>query len=66
MTRAELAWNTALDRYRSVVDLGGTPAEREWAWARANDALDTLMLEDLATMRAKAKATTQELKAAAA
>jgi hypothetical protein len=65
MTRAELEWDTLLVRYASTVDLGGTAEERKWAWARANDALDRLMLEELQAMRAKAKATTEELKAAA-
>ena len=65
MTRAELDWETAVTRYAACTELGGTKDERAFRWGQANAALNTLMLEELQTMRAKAKATTEELKAAA-
>lgn len=65
MTRHELDWTTALTKYASTVELGGTKEERAFAWAQANTALDTWIAHDLAELKRRAKMTTVEIGTAA-
>jgi hypothetical protein len=64
MIRLALEWDTALLKYVSTCELGGTPDERKWAWANANHALDQLLAHEHAELKARAQHQTEELEAA--
>lgn len=64
MDRLALDWDTALLKYASTCELGGTKEQQAWAWAHANHALDLLLADEHAQPKWRGKHITEELETA--
>ena len=65
MTKLELAWHNAAQRYDNTCRTGGTPEQRQRACDQAVQALDALLAHEHAELKRRAKRDTEQLDAVA-